>query len=513
MPKATYGVLCCLIATAFSMEACTQRESTPALTPPSEPSPTLIAAPTPTSELTPRPTPTSTLSPGLTPTGTPTPTPSPTPTLTAKSTPRPAPTSTVPITSMPVQTAALVPPPSPSRTPSLTASNSGRTPPALDCTPHSFPQRTQKSLAVDPTDDRKLYIGVEGEGFFRTNDGGQTWRSASDGIKVWNRLNTPGVCYEEFYSTIIDPQNSDNICISLAGSPGTLDLPSSAGNNGVYCSNDGATTWTQRITPTMNTAVYTLASDPSRFSVMYAGVNGGPCSNPPPVCLPNSYFNNVGAIYKTIDGGRTWTELDALYFPDLRIIAIRLDQTNPDTVFAASFSKVSGGCPGNFKDAKQLGLLKSTDGGLTWNSSVQGMSADPREQALLAMEISPNSPSRLYVTASSNTSYWSSDGGQTFHRAQRIPAFAFDPHDPTGLHMLACTKEFIKESIDGGQSWTVKAQPPGFVAFGTGAPTALVWSKTNPQTVFCAGPYALVFKSIDGGSSWDQILSTDRLRE
>ena len=56
-------------------------------------------------------------------------------------------------------------------TPALTATRTPVPPPRLravslklDCRPHSFPQRTQQSFAVDPTDDRKLYIGVEQEG-------------------------------------------------------------------------------------------------------------------------------------------------------------------------------------------------------------------------------------------------------------------------------------------------------------------------------------------------------------
>lgn len=382
----------------------------------------------------------------------------------------------------------------------------------LDCRPHSFPQRTQRSLAVDPTNDLTLYIGVEQEGFFKSRDGGATWQRASAGIKAWPRLDGTGPCYEEFYATIIDPKNPQRICIAMAGGPGTLGL-ASQDNNGVYCSNDGAGIWKQMVTPTMNTAVYTLAADPTDFNIMYAGVNGGPCSNTPPVCQPNTYFNTVGAIYKTADGGKTWTELNALYIPDLRVITIHVDQKNPKVIFAATFSKLppqqSG--PGQFQAAKQLGLLKSTDDGVTWRSIVQGMSADPREQALLAMEVSPTNALRIYATASSNTSYWSFDGGETFNKADRMTAFAFDPHDPTGLHMLASNGEFIKESKDGGKSWTVRSKTPGYVSFDKGVPTDIEWSRTNPSTVFLSGPYASVYKSSDGGAAWSQILSAEKL--
>ncbi len=366
---------------------------------------------------------------------------------------------------------------------------------------------------MDPLDDRKLYVGVEQEGFFKSVDGGETWQKASNGIKAWNRLNEPGLCYEEFYATIIDARNPDRLCIALAGGPGTVGLRSSAGNNGVYCSEDGAETWAQRVSPSMNTAVYTLAADPTDFNIMYAGVNGGPCSNPPPICPPGTYFNTAGAIYKTADGGRSWRELDALYVPDLRVASIRVDPRSPALVLAATFSKLppQEAGPGAFQGVPQLGVLRSADGGETWSNSTRGMNADPREQALLAMEVSPRNPSLVYVTASSNQSYWSADGGLTFNRAARMAAFAFDPHDSTGLHMLGYTGEFIRESRDGGRSWTPFSRTAAFVSFGRETPTRIEWSPTNPRTVFLAGPYASIYRSSTGGVSWTKILSADRL--
>ena len=217
---------------------------------------------------------------------------------------------------------------------------------------------------------------------FQVGRGCETWRKASTGIKTWNRLDGSGVCYEEFYSTIVDPAGPDRICISMAGGPGTVALPSSAGNNGGYCSGDAAETWEQRVGPTMNAAVYTLAADPRDFSIIYAGVNGGPCSNLPPVCAPETYFNSTGAIYKTTNGGAAWQELDALYQPDLRVISVQVDQNDSYVIVAATFSKLSGPGQdlGNFADAQQLGVLRSSDGGLSWSSFTEGMSDDPKDE-------------------------------------------------------------------------------------------------------------------------------------
>ncbi len=259
--------------------------------------------------------------PPATPVPTPTPLPTPTPPPTATPTPRPTPGPTP--TRAPTATAIPFPTPAPTPQPAQSAFSTQRPRRlALDCRPHSFPQRTQASLAVDPTDDRKLYICVEQEGFFKSTDGGTTWQRASNGIKAWERLEGPGLCYEEFYSTIIDPRDPNRICMSMAGGPGTIRTPSSAGNNGVYCSRDAGDTWTQ---------------------------------------------------------------------------------------------------------------------------------------------------------------------------------------------MITCGGEFIKESRDGGRTWTERSRTPGFVAWDRGVPTDIEWSRTDPSTVFLAGPYATVYKSTDGGATWTQILSSDRL--
>ena len=101
------------------------------------------------------------------------------------------------------------------------------------CTPHSYPQRTDQSLAVDPFDDRVAYVGVEGEGFFKTTDDGRTWMRIVDGIRAFEKVGG-GLCYSEFFDTVIDPRNPEHLCIAMAGSPGTLDVIQAA-YQGVYC--------------------------------------------------------------------------------------------------------------------------------------------------------------------------------------------------------------------------------------------------------------------------------------
>src|SRR3989338_4958016 len=83
----------------------------------------------------------------------------------------------------------------------------------IDCTPHSYPQRTDQSLAVDPFDDRIVYVGIEGEGYFKTTDDGATWMRIVDGIRAFERRGG-GLCYSEFFDTVIDRQHPEHVCMA-----------------------------------------------------------------------------------------------------------------------------------------------------------------------------------------------------------------------------------------------------------------------------------------------------------
>jgi hypothetical protein len=209
----------------------------------------------------------------------------------------------------------------------------------VDCSPHSYPQRTDQSLAVDPFDDRIVYIGVEGEGYFKTTDDGTTWSRIVKGIRAFEKPGG-GLCYSEFFDTVIDSRNPEHVCMAMAGSPGTLDVMQAA-NQGVYCSDDGGATWEQRVDGTLNTAIYALAIDPTDSQVIYAGSNANPASYAG--ADPDRLFNTVGIVHKSVDSGRTWTELPTGFVKGTRVTGLRIDPANPNTVYASTFGLLSGG--------------------------------------------------------------------------------------------------------------------------------------------------------------------------
>lgn len=390
--------------------------------------------------------------------------------------------------------------------------------PVVDCAPHSYPQRTDQSLAIDPFDDRIVYVGVEGEGYFKTTDDGQSWTRIVNGLRAFEKR-SGGLCYSEFFDTIIHPVNPQHVCIALAGSPGTLDVIQAA-NQGVYCSTDAGATWTQRVGQGMNTAIYALAFDPTDSQIIYAGSNANPASYVG--ADPNRLFNTVGVVHKTTDGGITWTELPTGLIQGTRVTGIRVDPINRGTIYASTFGLGSGG--GSNYLPTQFGVFKSTDSGATWTSMKSGLGPQLQHQAIFRLDLSPRDPSRLAVAVADTSYFLSRDGGASFARptspSNQQGIMRFDPNDATGRRIVSLSQSgtLVVESLDGGNTWRTLGPLPadtlnnGDPSRPTGVrPSDIEISRQNPRIMYLSGSNASVYRTSDGGATWTKVLSTSTL--
>lgn len=154
-----------------------------------------------------------------------------------------------------------------------------------------------------------------------------------------------------------------------------------------------------------------------------------------------------GGLWGTLDGGATWQPLTDRQ-PTLSMGAIASAPGSPNIVYAGT---------GEGDNASQLGtgLLRSSDGGLTW-------------QHLPAPELS----------------------------GTRVYDIAVDPSNP--LHLWVGTTEKLLESVTGGATWRV-AQP------------VTTWdvsiNPANPLEVFAATAAGLI-RSTNGGSTWSLVALT-----
>ena len=233
------------------------------------------------------------------------------------------------------------------------------------------------------------YTGAYQFRIFKSTNGGTNWVSSDNGIPGSFIGNPPDYLDGEsllVVPLVIDPVNPN---ILYAGTsdlfdPGYVIHPTL--QTGIYKSIDSGATWTAVNTglptyPAPSTTVLgvlTLAIDPINPSTLWASVID-----------VNQSAGAPGHIYKTTNGGASWSETSAgLTSADIRALLVdHPSAANPAIVYAAG-----GGTSGN-----PGGVFKSYDAGATWHSESIGLPAD----AALALAFDPADHSKLYAGTSS----------------------------------------------------------------------------------------------------------------
>lgn len=380
------------------------------------------------------------------------------------------------------------------------------------------PAMTGRSLAVDPTNRDNVFVGVEGRGFFRTRDGGLTWKRAINGMKAGYVDATAQLCFGRFTTTAVDPRDGNHLCVAVRGASGTTASPHNAAN-GIYCSRDGGTRWSHRTPLTLNTAVNALAIDHDTSDQLYAGLSAARAAD-------GSYPVRTGVVATSWDDGRAWYEME-MGMPvnaGMEVSDLIMTPSWPRRLYAG-VPIVTSPTPLHAYDGPQLGLLSSADGGLTWSRLDNGMSATRNaDRAITRVAASPWNPNRMLL-ATGNVApapgpyvYRTADAGGVFAPPSSpadlaLDTFAFDPSDVSGRHALGLhsRSDTLWETVDGGDTWIdLGAILPSDANNRPVRLSHLVWSP-DPEVLYLAGSHAAVYKSTDGGRTWSKILTEDML--
>ena len=156
------------------------------------------------------------------------------------------------------------------------------------------------ALAIAPSNPRVIYVGTGeadmrsdityGAGVYKSTDGGEHWRHLG-GLDDTRQIG----------KVLVDPHNSE---IVFAAALGHAYAPNA--ERGVYRSLDGGASWTRVLHKNDDVGAIDLAFDPGDSRVMFAALWN---ARRPPW---SQYAPNEGvgsALYKSTDGGTTWTEL------------------------------------------------------------------------------------------------------------------------------------------------------------------------------------------------------------
>src|SRR5712692_9080545 len=197
----------------------------------------------------------------------------------------------------------------------------------------------------EPSGKITLFVGAASGGVWKSDDGGTRYRPVFDEQPV-----------QSIGAIALDPKNAKNVWV---GTGESWTRNSSSIGDGIYKSTDGGETWTHAGLE-KSERIAKIAVSPKDSDTVFAAVPGALWSD-----------STDRGLYKTSDGGKTWTQI--LNGPNLSTgcTAIAIDPTNPDIMFAAmwdfrrkGWEYRSGGDSPTAPSAS--GLFRSKDGGTTW---------------------------------------------------------------------------------------------------------------------------------------------------
>ena len=189
----------------------------------------------------------------------------------------------------------------------------------------NYPTASIGDLAIAPSDPKVIWVGTGEANIFRSSMAGiGIFKSVDAGQK----FTYMGLADTQHMSRIlVHPTNPDIVYVASAGHEYTF-----SPDRGVYKTTDGGKTWQKVFYRNERTGVIDLAMDPSDPNILYAGTAQRLRYrwNDPTESIESG-------LYKTTDGGKTWTPLTS-GLPDFskgecERIGISVGKANPNVVY------------------------------------------------------------------------------------------------------------------------------------------------------------------------------------
>ncbi len=210
-----------------------------------------------------------------------------------------------------------------------------------------------------------------------------------------------------------------------------------------------------------------------------------------------------GGLWHSTDAGLSWvTSTDEL--PTLGVTDILIDPTNTNTMYIATGDGDAG-------DTYSIGVLKSTDGGASWNTTgLNWSTAQTRTISRLLMH--PNDVQTLF--AAGDGVYKSTDGGATWSQVLfgEFRDMRFKPGAPDTMYVSGNSND-VQRTTNGGATW---ASSSGGISGAIGR-IALGVSPGNPEYVYALAAnnsnsgFAGLFRSTNSGTSWTLMSNSPNL--
>lgn len=291
-----------------------------------------------------------------------------------------------------------------------------------------------------------FYQGTSGGGVFQTDDYGLNWRAISDGFFETGSIGAIEVA----------DSNPDIIYVGT-GSDGIRS--NVIAGRGMYRSNDAGKTWIH-VGLRDTGQIAKVQVDPTNPDVVYAAAQGSPWAN-----------SADRGVFRSLDGGRTWKKV--LYVDErLGASAVAMNPMNPKELYASlwfgqrrPWTIISG------SEAREgAGVYKSIDGGDTWTKLHAGLPQGLIGK--IDLDVSPSNPQRVYALIEAPEAeralYRTDDAGATWSRLSNAPGLLRRPFYYTNVHahpknpdIVFVSNESFFKSTDGGATFKTLSTPHG----------------------------------------------------
>jgi photosystem II stability/assembly factor-like uncharacterized protein len=302
------------------------------------------------------------------------------------------------------------------------------------------PVQSIGAVALDPSNPRTVWVGTGeswtrnsvsvGDGVYKSVDGGETWTKM--GLPASERIS----------QIAVHPKNSDIVYVCVPGK-----LWSDSADRGLYKTVDGGKSWSLILKgKNLSTGCSSLDMDPRNPDVLYAGLwdfrrqgwtfrSGG----------DGPEAASGSGVFRSEDGGRTWTELEAgkngLPPKPYGRIEVRFAPSSGQVVYA-------------FIEGVDSALYRSDDGGKTWDKRDKSQMMVWRPFYYARLVVDPTNPDRLFKA--NGGLIVSEDGGKSFSSAGGGAHgdwhdIWIDPSNPK--HLVGGDDGGLWISHDGGNRW------------------------------------------------------------
>jgi photosystem II stability/assembly factor-like uncharacterized protein len=280
--------------------------------------------------------------------------------------------------------------------------------------------------------------------------------------------------------------------IIYVGSGEGLQRPDLSVGDGIYKSTDGGKTWTH-LGLRDGQQIPTVLVDPHDANRVFAAVLGHPYG-----------ANEERGVFRSTDGGETW---EKILYQDENTGAVDLafDPKNSQILYADLWSARQVPWEGSL-EGHTGGLFKSTDGGDTWKPLRKGLPTNEQGLGRIGIGVAPSDGNRIYAMVDApqlGGVYRSDDGGESWARVNnerrvwgRGDDFAWVRVAPDDKDKFYVCNTSLYRSTDAGKTFTAIKGAPG------GDDYHSVWiNPDNPQIILLGVDQGATI-TVNGGETW-----------